>query len=570
MELNPRKALRKWLGVEETRATRSTSVGVTRALAGGRVTLDNPNETLLAGFSYLAPFSADSYWRDYNLDARTLDRVPLPKLMELLADGSPEVSRALWDHILMCAPGWEVKVFRPGTTEQDEAAQKALDSFLSNLHGPYSVPNVVPAKVVIGSLFMQPAMRGAFMAELVLDASGRVPLEIATPDPAHVRFKQIIDPDRGRVQQMVQLQLGKEVVLDRPTIAYVPVHPLPGKPYGRALFAPAVFTSVFLLSILHDIRKVVQQQGWPRIDLMVKFEELLKMMPEDAKADPVARQTWLEGAFADIMKVYNNLGPDRAYVHPDAVEVNQPVGAMNASGLGAVDGIIKGLERMATRALKTMPLLMATTDGVSEANANRQWEIHAAGIKSLQQLCEPLLERLCGLALQCQGIAATVQWRFAELRAAELLRDAQTETLQIANEARKRDEGWQTQDEASNKIVGHNAVSPTPIATIPPVTAPGLMGQQADPGSNRTQEITDLLYRTYLIERGRSKVSFVQWWQERLGNPFTYEEAWERLKERQRSEPMEVYRERLERWEADGALHDDLDGKPNGHGRVIG
>lgn len=565
MELNPRNIIRKWLGVEARAVSSASSAGLTRALSGGRVTLDNPNETFLAGFSYLAPFSADAYWRDQQLDARTLDRVSLPKLMELLADGSPEVSRALWDHILMCAPGWEVKALRPGTDEQDAAAQKAVDDFLSNLHGPYSVPNVVPAKVVIGSLFMQPAMRGAFMAELVLDSAGRVPLEIATPDPAHVRFKKALDADRGQVWQMFQLQAGKEVLLDRPTIAYVPVHPFPGKPYGRPLFAPAVFTSVFLLSILHDIRRVIQQQGWPRIDLAVKFDELVKMMPPEDKADSAKAKAWLDGAFADIMSVYNSLEPDQAYVHPDAVEVNQPVGAMNASGLGAVGGIIEGLERMATRALKTMPLMMATTDGVSEANANRQWEIHAAGIKSLQQLCEPLLERLLTLALQVQGIAATVQFRFAELRAAELLRDAQTEALQIQNEARKRDEGWQTNDEASNKVVGHNAVEdPKPTVSAAPA---GVATTNPEPGGNREQELVDLLYRNYLIETQR-KITFVQWWQERLSNPFTYGEAWERLKERLASEPLDVVRERLERWEAE--FTNTLDDKPNGGGRVIG
>ena len=512
--------------------------------------MDNPQESFLSGFSYLAPFSADAYWRDKQLDARTLDRVPLPKLMELLADGSPEVSRALWDHILMCAPGWEVKALKPSTDEQDEAAQEVIDAFLSNLHGPYSVPNVVPAKVVIGSLFMQPAMRGAFAAELVLDGSGRIPLEIATPDPAHIRFKKVADSDRGYVWQMFQLQRGQEILLDRPTIAYVPVHPFPGKPYGRPLFAPAVFTSVFLLSILHDIRRVIQQQGWPRIDLAVKFEELMKMMPPEDKADSARQQAWLEKSFADIMAVYNGLEPDQAYVHPDAVEVNQPVGAMNASGLGAVDGIIQGLERMATRALKTMPLMMATTDGVSEANANRQWEIHAAGIKSLQQLCEPLLERLLTLALQVQGIAATVKFRFAELRAAELLRDAQTEALQIQNEASKRDEGWQTNDEASNKVVGHNAVGEPKAA---PQAAPGnLQTTNPEPGGNRRVELPELLWRLYKIEADDGDATFVEWWQERLGNPFSYDEAWERY-----------------RVLPDQGLPFNP-GKPNGHGRVIG
>jgi hypothetical protein len=102
-----------------------------------------------------------------------------------------------------------------------------------------------------------------------------------------------------------------------------------------------------------------------------------------------------------------------------------------------------------------MPLLMGITDGVSEANANRQWEIHTAGIKSLQHLAEALLEHFFELALQAQGIQANVEFRFAELRAAEELRDQQTLQLKITNYQALVDGGYVDRDEASLELVGH-------------------------------------------------------------------------------------------------------------------
>ncbi len=547
MDINP---LGIWKPLDKSPvaiAPRAVSTGVSRgrALSGGRVSMDDPNTIFNSSLSFLSPFSGDEYWRTNQLDTKTLNRVNPSKLMELLADISPDVSRALWDFLLMCAPGWTVKAFKPGTETEDKNAQAAIDAFLLNLHGSYAAPNVTPAKVVIGSIFMQGFMRGAFCGELVLDETGRMPLEIATPDPAHIRFQKVEDAARGQVWQMFQWQRGEKVLLDRPTICYVPIHPFPGQPYGRPLASPALFTTVFLISILHDIRRVVQQQGWPRIDIAVEFEKLVKMMPAEDAADSARAKAWLEGAFTDIMAAYNSLEPDHAYVHPDAVKVNQPVGAMNASGLGAVDGIIKGLERMSIRALKTLPLLMASSEGASEANANRQWEVFAAGIKSLQQLCEPLLERLLTLALQAQGLAAKVQFRFAELRAAELLRDAQTEALQISNEARKRDEGWITNDDAANKIAGHKAVGePKGVAT--PANA-ALTTINPEPGSNRAQEVAELLFATYRIETGYL-IPYKQWWQERLDDPPTHEEAYERLKRKLVSESSADYFARVSRW----------------------
>jgi hypothetical protein len=107
--------------------------------------------------------------------------------------------------------------------------------------------------------------------------------------------------------------------------------------------------------------------------------------------------------------------------------------------------------------------LMGNNEAVSETHANRQWEIYIRGIKSIQHLCEQQLETLLSLGLQAQGIPAVVEWRFAEVRDAEAMRDALVEEKRINNEARKRDEGWISQDEASETIVGHKAVSQTPI-----------------------------------------------------------------------------------------------------------
>jgi len=448
--------------------------------SGRRVSVDTENDLFITGLTFLQPISQDQYWRNLQLDSKTLDKIDPQKLMEILADLSPDVSRALWDFLRMCNPGYEAKALKPGTDKQDPAAQAALDAFIAVLNDKYG-----SFDVVVGRLFIGAFLRGSFLAELVLDDSARMPIDIATPDPATLRFRRDKDENGNLVWRMGQWQWGQYVELDLPTIRYIPVDPYPGSPYGRAIAAPAMFTSLFLMGLLHDLRRVVSQQGYPRQDLVVKLQAIRDAMPADIQNDSDKFKKWVEDTIEDIQDVYNNLEPDDAYVHTDVVDVKSPVGALNASSLGAIDGMIKGLERMSMRALKSMPLLMGTTDGVSEANANRQWEIHVAGIKALQHLAETMLERLFGYALQVQGIAARVKFNFSELRAAELLRDAQVETLNIANAARKRDEGWQTNDEAANSIVGHNAVA-APATSIPALSGGGgLMGVQADPGSNR-------------------------------------------------------------------------------------
>jgi hypothetical protein len=432
-----------------------------RQLAGKRVrvSVDTASDTqLFAATEYIAsPESALETWRRYNLNDYTLSRMSAADLVELMADISPEVSRALWDFLRFCNPGWELIALNLNSDTENTAGQKAIGEMLGILDELYGAVDVQ-----INRLFISAFLRGAFMAEIVLDENGRDFVDFVTPDPYSARFKKIRDLQRGIIWQLGQWQGGEWVDLNIPTVSYIPIDPLPGVPYGRSLIGSAIFSGLFLIGLLHDLRRVISQQGYPRLDLSVSLEKLMEAMPGDLESNPELFKNWVNDIIDEVADVYEELEPDDAYVHTDVVTVNRPVGAVNAESLGAVDGIIRALERMVTRALKSMPLLMGSNEAASETHANRQWEIHVAGIKSIQHLCETLIARLFKTGLRAQGIQADVQMRFAELRASEMLRDAQTETMLIANAARKRDEGWYSQDEASLEVTGHPADVPEP------------------------------------------------------------------------------------------------------------
>lgn len=352
---------------------------------------------------------------------------------------------------------------KAGTETVDATGQARLDEILALLTKQYGA-----ADVVWNMLFTTAFLRGAFFAELVLDERGRLPVDLVAIDPQAAEFREHKDPVRGIIWQLGQRQDSKWIILEVPTIGYVPVDPTPGgAPYGRSLVTPAIFSALFLLSLLHDLRRVVAQQGYPRLDLEVQLERLADTIPDEVQSDEEKEGAWVNGVIKEIADVYAQLEPDDAYVHTDVVKVNRPVGTVDASSLGAVDSLIRAVERMATRGLKTMPLLMGSNEAVSETHANRQWEVHVAGIKALQHLAEQLIERLLTVALQAQGLRSVVRFRFAELRASEELRDAQTDAQKIENATKKYLAGWISQDKASLEATGHAADLPQPrVITI--------------------------------------------------------------------------------------------------------
>lgn len=417
-------------------------------------------------------------WRSLDLDRDTFSRVDANELVSILINVSPEISRAVWDYLRLLNAGHEIRAWKIGSNREieDKRAQAVLGEFITQLEEYHGT-----LKNVAGRLFMAAITRGAFFAELVLDDTARRPVDIATPDPAIVRFRMEEHPERGDYWQPGQWQGGEWVSFDVPTIRYIPVDPEPGVPYGRPLIAPAIFPSVFLLGLMHDLRRVVAQQGYPRTDIVLDIEAIRNTY---AKLGMKELQEKIDQLLDEVRRTYAGLEPDDAYVHTSSIQVNRASGAIDASALQGCGELITAIERMAIRALKTMPIMMGGGDSVAETRSNREWEIFGEYVTHLQHYAETLLERLFEVALRVQGIQADVSVKFAAVRSADDLRDEQTLEKKIANAIAARDAGFIDQDEASEHAVGHPATGEErEEASAPPAPTDDV---EAEPGEGRS------------------------------------------------------------------------------------
>ena len=412
-----------------------------------------------SGFVFpLSTWDAEQRWRVEELDVNTFDKIPIHDLADLLVDLSPEISREASNVLRIANSGWELTAVSYDGRRVHRQGQTALNAFLDLLTTLYGAPDTV-----FNQYFFSLFLRGAFVAEMVLDRSGRKPIDLIAIDPALMTFRREEDVDRGAYWQLGQMLEGGFSPVTASTVSYVAFDPFPGLPEGRSAAKSALFVCVSLMRTLRDLSRVIAQQGYPRMDIEVNLKELAETLPEADELDAEALQEWADALIAEVRNVYSTLEPDDAYIHTNAVSLNRPVGTVDAGSLGAIDSIMRVLERMAIRALRTMPLLMASDEMTSEGNSARQWEIYVKGILTLQHLAENSLSRLFSLALQAQGIPAKAVFRFAKVRATEEYRDALTLQVKLDVLMKAYFSGLLTLDEVAQELFGKNAARDEPI-----------------------------------------------------------------------------------------------------------
>jgi hypothetical protein len=453
--------------------------GVMQVAQRARVTTDFPSMMSAATLTARTPDAV----RDIammNKAGLAFDGLSGVDFVKLALRISPEISRAVWDFQRMLNPGHEIDVFYPGTEDEYPEAKAALDAFtdmLANRYGSF--------KVLTGKLFLSAITRGAFFAELVLDDTGTQLVDYVIPDPAIVEFRTRDDELRGIVWEIGQRVKGEFVSLERPTIRYIALDEDTTSPYGTSMLYPAVFPAMFLIGLMYDLRRVIAQQGYQHGDVSIDVEKTKAMKPLE---DDETFTTRLQELRDSINSAFMHLEPDQIFTHTDNVTVNHSDGIVDSSSLAGAATVINAMERMLVRALKTMPLMMGIPDAVGDANASRQWEIYTRSIKELQQYAENLMEYHFQLGLGILGFQADVRVRFAELRYAEELRDAQVVNQKLVNAQLMEQLGYEDQDTASEYAVGHPPVGERAAGALDPASNPSATAPPINPepqtGSN--------------------------------------------------------------------------------------
>ena len=440
----------------------------TYAMGAGQATIDGPIDEV-APLGYIAsPRSPWETWEFKELDEGNLSRYSIDQIFDIIVSVSPEVNLALWHTNRFVNPYFWLEFENPEDMQAIEAMDRMMEMF-TNYYGGF---DTLTSQSVAG-LFT----RGSAFEEMVfapMQGGLLEPVDLLVRDPYWVRFEKQDDPRRGRVWHYGQwINHSFKSFQDDPTILYLPLDPFPGPFYGRSMIGSAVFCVIFTIGLLRDIRRVVANQGYPRLDISVDLATLKPIHDELKKADEKTPDflSWAQGQINNIIELYNKLKPHQAFVHTTETEVNPHQGALSGQGLSLLDEIMRLLERQVVRAMKTVPLLQGSNESLAESQADAQWVVYTESIRSLQRTIAMIRSMLFTYGLRMQGINNRCKLHYGELNEMQRKSRAETRQIEIQNIVMQMDAGLITLEDGQEEIDGiknerHGQFSARPVPRL--------------------------------------------------------------------------------------------------------
>ena len=393
---------------------------------------------------------------ELGLDDRKLRNYDIFELIDVLSDAHPDLSYAIWNFIRLGNSGYTFSVKKLSSNKNYPQGMKEIEDFINKLKLPNSrnFSRSYDLDKIIDQFILSAITRGAIACELVLTPDKKDVAYIVPVDPATIEFRY----ENGRY---IPYQDNGKIKLDIPTFIYEGIDERIDDPYGRSPLTSVLNIILFQMQVLNDIKAVVHNQGYPRLDIVVLEETLLKRMPVNIRNDEAKKEKWLRDRLNEIIAMYNTLNPDDVFVHYDSVKIGQAGGGGGA--LIDPEKLMHTIDNLIQSGLKTLSTILGRrSTGNTESFAKIEIKLYLAGLAGIQRYVASVLNKAFTLYLNIKGKQGIVDFKFNPIEIRSSLEQQQFIATKINNIAVMYDRGWISQEEASLMATGHLPDQPEP------------------------------------------------------------------------------------------------------------
>lgn len=247
-------------------------------------------------------------------------------------------------------------------------------------------------------------LRGAVGAELIFDKM-MLPSEIRNVDMYYVKWYEK-KPGEFKPQQETT-ESGEKISLDIPTFFTSTFRQDPTSPYTYSYFVSAINVIAARQQVINDLYRIMNVTGFPRIDLTVMEETVIKNAPSNIKDKPEELKKWVTGIVQGVANSFNGVAPDQPFSHTDSIQAKM-INDKNPGGSLQIEDIIATLNAQNQAGLKAVSAFLGRgNSGVNTATVEAQ--VFAMNAQELNEPIDYILSEVFTLALRIQGFDGIVE-----------------------------------------------------------------------------------------------------------------------------------------------------------------
>lgn len=404
-------------------------------------------------------------------------------LLASLFRNDPDVSAAVFTYLTM-ANTEPLIVVRDMDDNIDRDATKQLHQLIKMMTRPTDYTQGFQLKKTLASwceeMRYMVLLRGAIGVELILDDK-LAPSNLRNVDMQTIQWYEKKAGEYKPVQKIPGVE--GEISLDIPTFFVSFFRRDPTSIYAYSTFVSSINTIAARQQVINDLYRIMQRTGFPRFDIKVVEEVLLKSVPANIKNDPAKRAEWMNARLNEVRSAFENIRADQAFVHWDAVEPSM----LNEKNPGVgidITSVVETLNAQNQAALKTMATVIGRgSQGVNTSSVEAR--IAAMNADEINEPVAAILSNIFSFIMHQQGYQGFVDVSFKK---AEMRPDLELEPQMILRNQRLRQDlsdGLITDDEYH--ILMYNRLRPDNIDEL---SGTKFMGDQNAVKDNKAAQVS--------------------------------------------------------------------------------
>lgn len=371
--------------------------------------------------------------------------------IEFCAKKIPDVAKALWNMLRLLNLGNKMEFYGVNTRNKGQPI-RSIESEWREFSSRINEISASGLDGLIDQFHKSAILRGGQGCEVVVreDLSDIEDVYPIKPQSIHWTKE---DRNGRKIWVPYQYNGGTKVDLSKGNFFYVPNDPDIDDPRGNLMLSPSLQAVDYQLQSYIDMAAVLRRQGYPRNNVELNREVLIKNAPSHIKNDPRALKGYLADYFEWVKKLLRGLEPTDDFIHFDDTKVNQSQGN-NPSRSMDIRAFSEMTDIQVMNGLMQLSVFANRNTGVTETWGTVQFQIFCSGLASLQRGSKRLIESIARIWLRVRGYQAVphfsytvMDWNSEEMRMnVKLMEQELYAVAQLM--------GWVDEDYAASKVMG--------------------------------------------------------------------------------------------------------------------